>query len=330
MAHCHQQKTGLNKKLKITGSVFLAVVIISFIPVSWLAPLNSSLLYYIDLIWWLVLLGFLIAGIIDYFVPNEWVIGLLGGDKPSAMIYALFAGFLMSACSHGMLAIAIELYKKGAGIPAVITFLLASPWANFPLTILFFSFWGWHALLIIGGAMLIAISTGCIYLLLDRHGLIEQRQVSEFAQSENQSRAEQSIEQIVKGVSSGSLKIANLILWWLLLGIMISAVISAYIPSHWFMEYIGTGWQGLLVTLLLATVIEVCSEGSAPIAFELSAKLGSLGNPFVFLMAGVATDYTEIGLLWTTIGKKTAIWLPIVTVPQVLVLGYLFNTWVVL
>ena len=38
-----------------------------------------------------------------------------------------------------------------------------------------------------------------------------------------------------------------------------------------------------------------------------------------------ATDYTEIGLLWTNIGKRTAIWLPIVTVPQILALGFLFN-----
>ena len=57
-------------------------------------------------------------------------------------------------------------------------------------------------------------------------------------------------------------------------------------------------------------------------------KTGVLGNPFVFLMAGVATDYTEIGLLWTNIGRRTAIWLPIVTVPQILLLGYLLNVYV--
>jgi hypothetical protein len=42
-------------------------------------------------------------------------------------------------------------------------------------------------------------------------------------------------------------------------------------------------------------------------------------------MAGVATDYTEIGLLWTNIGKRTALCLPAVTVPQILLLAYLFN-----
>ena len=44
-------------------------------------------------------------------------------------------------------------------------------------------------------------------------------------------------------------------------------------------------------------------------------------------MAGVVTDYTEIGLIWTNIGKKAAIWLPIITVPMVLFLGWVFNLW---
>jgi hypothetical protein len=42
-------------------------------------------------------------------------------------------------------------------------------------------------------------------------------------------------------------------------------------------------------------------------------------------MAGVATDYTEIGLLWHNVGKKTALWLPVVTVPQIIILGIIAN-----
>jgi hypothetical protein len=57
-------------------------------------------------------------------------------------------------------------------------------------------------------------------------------------------------------------------------------------------------------------------------------KTGVLGNPFVFLMAGVATDYTEIGLLWSNIGRRTAIWLPIITVPQIVLFGYSLNIFV--
>jgi len=52
----------------------------------------------------------------------------------------------------------------------------------------------------------------------------------------------------------------------------------------------------------------------------------TLGNSFVFLMAGVVTDYTEIGLLWHSVGRKTAIWMPVVAVPQVVLWGILANS----
>jgi uncharacterized membrane protein YraQ (UPF0718 family) len=87
----------------------------------------------------------------------------------------------------------------------------------------------------------------------------------------------------------------------------------------------GPTLLGLLVTLALATIIEVCSEGSSPLAFEIYRQTGAIGNSFVFLMAGVATDYTEIGLLWVNVGRRTAIWMPIVSVPQVILIGYLLN-----
>jgi hypothetical protein len=43
----------------------------------------------------------------------------------------------------------------------------------------------------------------------------------------------------------------------------------------------------------------------------------------------VPTDYTEIGLLWSNFGHRTAIWLPIITVLQVVLFGYALNIFVV-
>jgi uncharacterized membrane protein YraQ (UPF0718 family) len=82
---------------------------------------------------------------------------------------------------------------------------------------------------------------------------------------------------------------------------------------------------GLIFTLFFATIINVCSEGSSPLAFEIFNQTGAFGNSFKFLMAGVATDYSEIGLIWHNIGRKAALWIPIIIVPQILFLSYLFN-----
>ena len=250
----------------------------------------------------------------------------MGQKKKSSLFYAVIGGFLLSACSHGILAIAIQLYKKGAGIPAVITFLLASPWANLPITILLFGFFGIKALLFIGTAMFIALVTGFAYIGLEKMNWIEQSKKINFKQNYSWTNVKNfDLKNSLVGTLNGSISLANMVLWWILIGFTIAALIGAYVPNHIFMKYFGPSFFGLILTLAFATIIEVCSEGSSPIAFEIFNKVGTLGNPFVFLMAGVVTDYTEIGLIWTNIGKRAAIWLPIITVPLVLIFGILFN-----
>jgi uncharacterized membrane protein YraQ (UPF0718 family) len=78
--------------------------------------------------------------------------------------------------------------------------------------------------------------------------------------------------------------------------------------------------------LLATTVIEVCSEGSTPIAADLMNRANAPGNAFTFLMAGVATDYTEVmSIRDTTRSWKIALFLPLITVPQVMVIGFILN-----
>lgn len=314
----------LGKKLKIVGAIFLLVLLISFHP--FFAPLNESLISYLGLIWWAVVLGLVMGGLIDYFIPDGFIFKYLGQKRISSIFYAVLAGFLMSACSHGILAISMQLYKKGASIPAVITFLLASPWANLTVTILLFSFFGIKAIFFVLAAMLIALVTGFVFMVAENLGWIEKSKNIKFKGKYEWKHIKQfHPKHSFFGVMKGSVNLANMILWWILIGVLAAALIGAYVPGHLFIEYLGPNISGILLTLLFATVIEVCSEGSSPIAFEIFNKVGVLGNPFVFLMAGVVTDYTEIGLIWTTIGKRSAILLPLVTVPLVLIFGILFN-----
>jgi uncharacterized membrane protein YraQ (UPF0718 family) len=183
----------------------------------------------------------------------------------------------------------------------------------------------------------VAINSGFIYMFLEKKGLIEKNknivEVSESFSILNDVRARAKnyrfgLKTIItdsQGIIRGVLMLSDMVLWWIILGIFIASIAGAYIPVHFFHKFMGPTLLGLMVTLVLATVIEVCSEGSSPLAFEIYRQTGALGNSFVFLMAGVATDYTEIGLLWTNVGKRTALWLPIVTVPQIVLIGFLAN-----
>ena len=198
-------------------------------------------------------------------------------------------------------------------------------------------FFGLKALFIVFSALIIAIITGLIFQVLQSKGLIESNQnivetTKDFSISGDLKARIRSykpnpatITQDIKGILSGSISLANMVLWWILVGVGLAALAAAYIPQNIFQNYMGPTALGLGVTLIVATILEVCSEGTAPLAFEIYRQTAALGNAFVFLMAGVVTDYTEIGLLWANVGKKVAILLPIIAVPQVMFFGLMAN-----
>ena len=325
------------KKLFIVVLVSFLLLLGSFIfPI--LVPFRDNFLRYFKSIWWAVLLGLFLGGVIDYFIPREYISKVLAKKTPNTIINAVFLGFLMSACSHGILALSIQLHKKGASNPAVVSFLLASPWANMAVSIMLISLFGFKGILIIISAIIIALITGFTFTFLESKKIIETN-ANTVAVPEGFSIKEDikkrmasykltkiSFRLDLSGIARGIFSLADMVLWWIILGVLLASVSGAYIPTHFFHRFMGPTVLGVLVTLALATIIEVCSEGSSPLAFEIYRQTGSLGNSFVFLMAGVVTDYTEIGLLWANVGRRTAIWMVIVTVLQVLFLGYLMNS----
>ncbi|MBU90071.1 hypothetical protein CMO94_00905 [Candidatus Woesearchaeota archaeon] len=327
-------KPWYKERLYVVSLITVAAFVIAYF---FSEKLFDAFIEYFALIWWAILLGLFIGGIIDYLIPNEYISKYLSNSKKRTIFYSVIFGFLMSACSHGILAIAIELYKKGASIPSVIAFLLASPWANLPITILLFSFFGAKAFLLIISAIVIAIITGLVYQVLEKKKMIEQSKHIASVDSSFSIRKDikkrwkeysfnyENNIKTLKGVLRGSWALAKMVVWWILIGMILASFARAFVPHEFFIQYMGATLLGLVITLILATIIEVCSEGSAPLAFEIFNQTSAFGNSFTFLMAGVSTDYTEIGLIWSNIGKKTAIWLPIITVPQIIVLGYLFN-----
>jgi len=283
-------------------------------------------------------LGFILGGVIDHFVPREYISHILARPNKRTILYSSLLGFLMSACSHGILALSIELHKKGASNPAVVAFLLASPWTNLPITIMLIAFFGLaKALYIILSALFIAIVTGLIYQVLESKGIIEtNKNTAKLGEDfsiladlkKRASRYKISRRQLLidlKGVYRGITMLSNMVLWWVLIGMGLASLIGSYVPQAIFQKYMGPTFLGMLATLVLATIMEVCSEGTAPLAFEIYRQTMAVGNAFVFLMAGVVTDYTEIGLLWVNVGKRVAIFLPIITVPQVIILGIIAN-----
>lgn len=287
---------------------------------------------------WAVALGLLLGGLIDHYVPKEYItVWLPPRGRRRTIVTAAGLGFLASSCSHGCLALTIELFRKGASVPAVITFLLASPWASMSLTLLLVSLMGWPGLVVIVAALAVALVTGFVFQWLERRGLLDANPhqvavAADFsigrdlaARWKARRWTAAALIEDARGVLRGAWGLADMVIPWVALGFALSAVLGTAVPHGWWARWMGPTAVGLLAALGVATVLEVCSEGTAPVAVEIFKQTGALGNAFAFLMGGVITDWTELSALWAAIGRRTVGWLLLVTLPQVLVIGYLLN-----
>jgi len=314
-------------------------LVLATIGMRWPAVARVSTVYlgYLRMVFIPLLLGLLLGGVIDQFIPREYIVRLLSGSRKRVIGRATLLGFLASTCSHGCLALTLELYRKGASVPAVISFLLASPWASMSLTFMLVSLFHLKGLLIIVAAIGIAFVTGLVFQRLSARGRIESNPNTvtiepDFSLRQDVARRWRAyawtppqLRSDAAGVVRGMVPLGRMLLGWVQLGLVLSSILGGLVPHELFHRYLGPSPIGLLTTVLAVTVIEVCSEGSAPLAYELYRQTGALGNAFAFLMGGVVTDYTELGALWTTIGPRTVLWLLAVALPMVVIVGLLLN-----
>lgn len=284
---------------------------------------------------WGIAFGIIAMGFLSR-VPREFIMSILGtGNGLKGVLRATFAGTLLDLCSHGILMVGSKLYERGASVGQVMAFLIASPWNSISLTFILITLIGlkW-TLLFIAVSMVIGVISGVIFDRLVTRGVLPANPNSSAIHPDFKFWPE--MRKGLAGVKwtprffAQTLKIgiveSRMVLRWMLLGVIIAAALRVLFSPEDFQHFFGPSVLGLMITLFAATVIEVCSEGSTPIAADILNRAAAPGNAFVFLMAGVSTDYTEIMVLReATKSWKTALFLPLITVPQVLLVGYLMN-----
>jgi uncharacterized membrane protein YraQ (UPF0718 family) len=285
--------------------------------------------------WWGIALAILIIGVLDR-IPQEFIIALLGSPgSRRGILRAAVAGVLLDLCSHGILAVGAKLYQRGASAGQVMAFLIASPWNSISLTFILIGLigLGW-TIAFIALSLVVAVATGFAFDHLARNGRIPQNEAQvdlpeNFRFGPASRELVSSIEWtpgMLSDVVINGLRGTRIVLRWLMFGLVVAAALRSFLSAEDFAQWFGPSLLGLGLTLVGASIFEVCSEGSVPIAADLMTRAGAPGNSFTFLLAGVASDYTEIMVLREATGStKIALMLPVICVPQVLLIGWVLN-----
>lgn len=284
--------------------------------------------------WIGMLLGVFFVGALSL-LPKNLITSTFGETRGlGSILRAASAGIVLDLCNHGLLLIASKLYKSGVRYSQVLAFLIASPWNSLSLTVVMFALLGWQwTLAFIGLSFVIAVITGLVIERLEDSGKVPVNPFTAQTQQEPKMSVKEHIEQvragrgIFKTVFVDAFRESKMVMRWLLFGMLLAALIKTFVSADFMQTWFGPTLIGLGLTLVAATIVEVCSEGLLPIAADLMTRAAAPGNAFSFLMAGVSTDYTEIMVLKETTGSwKTAFLLPLITVPQIIVIGVILNS----
>lgn len=276
-----------------------------------------------------LLIGIVSVGLLSY-VPRESVMQFLGPSQSfKGLLRATLAGVFLDMCSHGILMIGMKLYERGASLGQVMAFLIASPWNSFSLSIILMTLIGWQwTLFFILLSTIVAWISGFVFEILVKKHILPPNPYS------HTYNVDLGLTKWVKpdctkpgfwiNVLRKGFQGSQIIIKWAFVGIVVASLIRAFVDPEVFANYFGPTVLGLLLTVSIATIVEVCSEGSTPIAAEFMQQ--APGNTFAFLMTGVSTDYTEIMMLKeTTKSWKIALFLPLITLPQIFLIALLIN-----
>jgi len=249
-------------------------------------------------VWWALVLGFLLSGIVQAWVPRTQMERALGGRGLRSLALATGFGAASSSCSYAAVAIAKSAFQKGASLAAAMALQFASTNLVFEIGIVIWVFIGWQFTLaeFVGGLILIVLMWIAMRLLVSRGAEEEAREHAIAADTGH-----------VHPAAGGGPKLFSLDAWtdvalnfrsdWEMLwkeigaGFLIAGFV-ALLPMDFFNGLFlsdtgGTGQllENVLIGPIVAVLSFVCSVGNVPLAAVLWAGGISFAGVIAFIYA---------------------------------------------
>jgi uncharacterized membrane protein YraQ (UPF0718 family)/YHS domain-containing protein len=261
-------------------------------------------------VWWALVLGFAISGVVQAWVPRERIEASLAGGGTGPVAKATGLGAASSSCSYAAIAIARSLFAKGASAASALAFQFASTNLVWELGLVLWILIGWQFTLgeYLGGVIMIALMAATLRFFVSPRLEERARTHAQEVTGDHQHHmagSELSFRQRLTSSEAWSDVAHNFrgdwqMLWKeLTLGFLLAGYI-ALLGEDFFNDVFLTGEDGPLPTLwnviagpLIAVASFVCSIGNVPLA----AVLWSGGISFAGVMAFIFADLIVLPII---------------------------------
>jgi uncharacterized protein len=257
-------------------------------------------------VWWALILGFALSGIVQAWVTHEQMERVLGGRGLAATLKATGLGAASSSCSYAAIAIAKSIFQKGAGLPAALAFMFASTNLVFELGIVLWIFLGpvFTAAEFTGGLVLILLMWAATRAFISRDEEEAARRHAQEADTGHQhamASGKRTLREQLISVQAWSDVAHNFrgdwqMLWKEITGGFLIAGFVALLPNSVFEALFLTdapSWlrtaENVIVGPLIAIFSFVCSVGNIPLAAVLWAGGISFAGVIAFIYADLIT-----------------------------------------
>ncbi len=249
-----------------------------------------------------VLLGFFIAGLMHAFVSQQTMSRHLSGNGWQSVLKAALIGVPLPLCSCGVLPTAIAMHRSGASKASSTSFLIATPQTGVDSIAATWSMLGPAFALLRPLAAFITAFFGGIAV-----GKSDKSNSEDLCAStcfDNKHRG--FLQRLIEALRYGFVDLIDSIGSWLVVGLLVAALITVYVPDDFFSILGDNPMLSMIVALIIAIPMYVCATGSIPIAMSLVLKGLSPGTAFVLLMAGPAVNFASYTLISREMGRKVA------------------------
>lgn len=252
-----------------------------------------------------ILLGFLIAGLLHEFVSRRMMSRHLAGSGIAPVVKSALIGVPLPLCSCGVLPTAIGLHRSGASKAASTSFLIATPQTGADSIAATWS--------LLGPAFAIVRPVAALFTAVFGGWFVGKMEPQRSGRCEIETDLEEDGStgsfgsKVVAAFRYGFVDLVGSIGGWLVVGLIIAALITVYVPDEWFMAFADRPLLAMGVVLLIAIPMYVCATGSIPIAMSLMLKGLSPGTALVLLMAGPAANFASFTLISREMGRRAAV-----------------------